>query len=173
MILFIGGKGLWNLWTRNFKSTLLMFLDLIDNSVDAAIVTKTSSPQAAAVSHQINKNTFTGCVQIYRDLYEIIPEQMYATGLCIRNNSPHKIAPLHDVLKLFISAKEHSGTSSIGENGVGLKQSCAALSDLSFVLTKNQVQVDGHHHNDDGDRDVVTWFELGIIAKSLQKEEGC
>jgi len=41
-------------------------------------------------------------------------------------------------------------------SGVGLKQSCAALSDLSFVLVKNGLNN----------------FELGIIAKVLQKDDG-
>ena len=122
-----------------------MLLDLVDNSVDAAI-------QPAGEG-----SNFTGGVQIYRDLYEVMPEQTYTTGLCIRNNSPKKITSLKDVLKLFISSKEDSGESAIGENGVGLKQSCAALSDLSFVLVKNGPKK----------------FELGIIAKSLQKDDGC
>ena len=40
---------------------------------------------------------------------------------------------------------------------MGLKQACAALCDLSFVLVKN-----GSNAN----------VELGIVAKSLQREEG-
>ena len=40
---------------------------------------------------------------------------------------------------------------------MGLKQGCATLSDLSFVLVKN-------------DSDNV---ELGIIAKQLQRIDGC
>lgn len=40
-------------------------------------------------------------------------------------------------------------------SGVGLKQSCAALSDLSFVLLKNG----------------ETKFELGILAKALQRDD--
>ncbi len=39
---------------------------------------------------------------------------------------------------------------------IGLKQGCAALSDLSFVLVKNSNQI-----------------SFGFIAKSLQHEEGC
>jgi hypothetical protein len=44
------------------------------------------------------------------------------------------------------------------KNGVGLKQGCATLCDLSFVLVKN-----GSDAN----------IELGIVVKKLQKEEGC
>ena len=111
---YTGGKGLWSLWTRNFKSTLLMLMDLVDNSVDAAMQKKDTG-----------NDSFTGRVQIYRDLYEVMPEQVYTTGLCIRNNAPKKITPLKEVLKLFISDKKDSGTENVGENGVGLKQSCA------------------------------------------------
>ena len=89
-------------------------MDLVDNSVDAAMQKKDTG-----------NDTFTGRVQIYRDLYEVMPEQVYTTGLCIRNNVPKQITPLKEVLKLFISDKKDSGTDSVGENGVGLKQSCA------------------------------------------------
>jgi hypothetical protein len=123
-----------------------MLLDLVDNSVDAAMRPggTTSDP------------SFSGHIEIYRDLYEVLPGHTYTTGLCIRNNSPREITPMTDVLKLFISSKD-SGSESIGENGVGLKQSCAALSDLSFVLVKN-----GSNK-----------FELGILAKALQRDDGC
>jgi len=125
-----------------------MLLDLVDNSVDATMQRgeTTSDP------------SFAGHIEIYRDLYEeVLPKkQTCTTGLCIRNNSPKKITPMGDVLKLFISSKD-SGSDSIGENGVGLKQSCAALSDLSFVLVKN-----GSNK-----------FELGILAKALQRDDGC
>ena len=59
---------------------------------------------------------------------------------------------------MYNSSKIHSGAHDIGENGVGLKQGCATLSDLSFVLVKN------------GEEGFV---ELGIIAESLQLPEGC
>ena len=91
-----------------------MLMDLVDNSVDAAMQKK-----------DIGNDLFTGRVQIYRDLYEVMPEQVYTTGLCIRNNAPKQITPLKEVLKLFISDKKDSGTENVGENGVGLKQSCA------------------------------------------------
>jgi len=78
-----------------------MLLDLVDNAVDAAMHRKESA--------------FLGRVQIYRDLYEVMDGQTYTTGLCIRNNSMRKIAPLKEVLQLFISAKADSGSDSIGE----------------------------------------------------------
>ena len=52
------GKGLWDLWTRNFKSPLMALLDLIDNSVDAALL------------QEGRKSDMKGRVQIYRDVYK-------------------------------------------------------------------------------------------------------
>ena len=34
----VDGKGMWRHWKRNFKNKLLALLDLIDNSLDAAVV---------------------------------------------------------------------------------------------------------------------------------------
>ena len=79
-------------------------------------------------------------------------------GLCIINNSFHPIRSLVQVLEVYNSSKIDSGAHDIGENGVGLKQGCATLSDLSFVLVKNGVE---------------RYVELGIIAESLQVPEGC
>ena len=127
-----------------------MLLDLVDNSVDAAM----QPPDSGTAT---SSSSFAGHIEIYRDVYEVMPGQTYTTGLCIRNNSPNRISPLNEILKLFISSKKDAGSDTIGENGVGLKQSCAALSDLSFVLVKNG-----------RDR-----FELGILAKALQRDDGC
>ena len=49
---------------------------------------------------------------------------------------------------------------------MGLKQGCAALSDLSFVLTKKKI---GGDRGGDGGGCAV---ELGVIAASLQRDEG-
>jgi hypothetical protein len=82
-----------------------MALDLIDNAVDAAL-----HPTDAA---------FSGRVRVYRDAYAALPGRSppgraRTTGLCIRNNAKC-LAPLRDVLQLFISAKAASGSESIGE----------------------------------------------------------
>ena len=76
-----------------------------------------------------------------------------SSGLCIRNNSPNPIVPLSEALVVHHTTKLDEG--EIGENGIGLKQACAALCDLSFILVKNGTNV-----------------ELGIVAKALQREEG-
>ncbi len=139
------GTGLWDMWTRNFKSPLMALLDLIDNSVDAALLQEES------------KSNMQGRVQIYRDIYNH-GRKSYTTGLCIRNNSMNKITPLEQALNHLFSSEKLNSASSIGENGVGLKQAAASLSDLTFVLVKN-----GSNEE----------LEFGIIAKALQNEEGC
>ncbi|KAL7542800.1 hypothetical protein ACHAXR_012095 [Thalassiosira sp. AJA248-18] len=144
----VNGKGFWKSWERSFSTTLLKLLDLIDNSVDAATIlhdtTTTTRPSG-----------FTGRVYIYPDARKG-KKYTSTTGLCIRNNCPRKIVPLSEALVVHQTTKE-ADAGEIGENGVGLKQACAALCDLSFVLVKN-----GSNAN----------IELGIVAKSLQREEG-
>eukprot|EP00566_Odontella_aurita_P030293 CAMPEP_0113598490 /NCGR_PEP_ID=MMETSP0015_2-20120614/41619_1 /TAXON_ID=2838 /ORGANISM="Odontella" /LENGTH=65 /DNA_ID=CAMNT_0000506519 /DNA_START=275 /DNA_END=469 /DNA_ORIENTATION=- /assembly_acc=CAM_ASM_000160 len=44
----VNGIGLWNSWTRNFKTPLLALLDLFDNSIDAAFVAPPSEPEGTA-----------------------------------------------------------------------------------------------------------------------------
>jgi len=149
----VDGKGLWRSWKRNFKTKLLALFDLIDNSLDAAI-----QGQIGSGDH----DSFVGRVHVYPDVYEVLDGPANAsattTGLCIINNCAKEIRPLEKVLEVYTSSKVHSGAGDIGENGVGLKQGCATLSDLSFVLVKN-----GSDAN----------IELGICAESLQREEGC
>ena len=65
--------------------------------------------------------------------------------------------PLQKCLEVYDSSKVHSGATHVGENGVGLKQACATLSDRSFVLVKNEKK---------------KLVELGIIAEELQSSEG-
>ena len=140
----VDGKGLWRSWKRNFKNKLQALLDLIDNSLDASI-------------QEQNRNNFVGFVHVNPDVYAQSGYQK-TTGLCITNNCFKSIRPLESVLEVYNSSKVDSGAGDIGENGVGLKQGCATLSDLSFVLAKN-----GSNGN----------IELGIVAKALQREEGC
>jgi hypothetical protein len=139
----VDGIGLWRSWTRNFKTKLLALLDLIDNSLDAAI----QGPNCGC------QNSFKGNVQVYPDTYKGT-----TSGLCIVNNCLKAIRPLEKVLEVYNSSKVYSGAGDIGENGVGLKQGCAALCDMSFVLVKNGCD---------------SMIELGIVAKELQRNEGC
>lgn len=172
-VTIVNGKGFWKSWTRSFKTTLPKLLDLIDNAVDGAA----SSSGEADDDENDDENAanggggFVGRVHIYPDVHEHQhsssstddhrgeggKKRHYAstTGLCIRNNSPGKIVPLSEALVVHNTTKADVG--EIGENGVGLKQACAALCDMSFVLVKN------------GSNDCI---ELGIVAKELQREEG-
>ena len=144
----VNGKGFWKSWTRSFKTTMLKLLDLIDNAVDGATIQEDTLGYRAKVF-------------IYPDVYEqsntTRKGRKYSstTGLCIRNNSPRKIVPLAEALVVHQTTKVDEG--EIGENGVGLKQACAALCDLSFVLVKNGSNAK---------------IELGIVAKALQREDG-
>lgn len=128
----VNGTGLWNSWKRNFKSTELALLDLFDNAMDATM--------------QDNNDQFRGKIDIYRD-------DDSDDALCMRNNCVQPIPTLEKVLEVFGSQKT---ATDIGENGVGIKQACAAVSDLSIVLTKNQ--------------DVI---QIGFICKELQTMEEC
>lgn len=152
----IDGIGLWRSWKRNFNDKQLALLDLIDNSLDAAIDGENSDSDGSSSS-----DGHVGRVHVYSDVFEGTSGRKKisnTTGLCIVNNSMKPIRPLESVLEVYNSSKVDSGAGDIGENGVGLKQGCATLSDLSFVLVKNG--------SDDN-------IELGIIAKSMQRKDGC
>eukprot|EP00957_Ditylum_brightwellii_P208280 15356653-Ditylum_brightwellii.AAC.1 len=55
--------------------------------------------------------------------------------MVITNNCAHQINPHKNILGVF-SSLMGKATESIGENGVGLKQGCTSISDLSVVLMK-------------------------------------
>ncbi|KAI2498718.1 hypothetical protein MHU86_15785 [Fragilaria crotonensis] len=130
----VNGTGLWSSWQRNFKTPELALLDLFDNAVDATL-----------------HDNFIGKIDIYQDV--AIHEVDDSQGICMRNNCARRIPDLARVLEVFGSSKD---TSQIGENGVGTKQACAALSDLSIVLSKNKEKL-----------------SIGFLNKALQMEEGC
>jgi len=146
---FINGIGLWHSWTRNFKSPLLAVLDLLDNAFDAGFSTmhpnfkskihimrdEWISPQANFT--KASENPFGDCV----------------TGMVIANNSAEPICDILSILEVYKSAK--ADCESIGENGVGLKQGCATISDLSFVLIRSDERM-----------------AIGVIAKGLQHDAG-
>ncbi|KAL3776369.1 hypothetical protein ACHAW5_004244 [Stephanodiscus triporus] len=186
----VDGKGLWRSWRRNFKDKLLAVLDLVDNSLDAALGSGADGEEDD--DDDSSDDDFVGRVHIYPDDYvrppgmssssssaALLPDHAPSdattltaattpaaaattrpppSGLCIVNNSRRPIRPLREVLEVYSSSKTTSGAKEIGENGVGLKQGCATLSDLSFVLAKNGTE---------------RFVELGIIAESLQMAEGC
>jgi hypothetical protein len=126
-------------------------LDLIDNSLDASI-------------KHIDQN-FRGVCHITPDTYTCDDSQWTitkTTGLTIVNNCFTQPRPLQQCLEIYDSSKVDSGKDSVGENGVGLKQACATLSDVSFVWIKSC----------EGDYSGNIRCELGIVAEMLQKAEG-
>ena len=136
----VDGTGMWRAWKRSFTSNVRAFNDLIDNAVDAAF-----HPSGGETSD------FVGRIDIYPDVC-----QSTTTGICLLNNCVRPVAPLERVFVVYESSKVDSGAEAVGENGVGLKQACAALSDLSFVLVKR----------------ANNQLSLGVIAKSLQLRGG-
>jgi len=129
----VNGIGLWNSWTRNFSTPVQAMLDLVDNAFDAA-------PPDGKILIRAEDGSAGGAT--------------IGGGLTMFNTCAQAVAPLAEVLEVYKSVKG-SGHEHIGENGVGLKQGCATLSDCSFVLTRNESQ-----------------YSLGVIAKTLQSPEG-
>ena len=139
----LDGIGLWNSFTRNFATPIQATFDLLDNSFDAA----PSSLQDGNGNGNVN-----GHIHIETDL----DDEREARGVVILNNCSEPIGSLKHALTLFKSSKgEKSHMDKIGENGIGVKQGCATLSDLSFIISR-----DGYR------------FGLGIIAKDLQTRNG-
>jgi len=137
----VDGQGMWRAWKRGFTSNVRAFKDLIDNAVDAAF----DDPLVE------KNNNFIGRIDIHPDVY-----QSTTTGICLQNNCVKSVASLEKVFVVYESSKVDSGADAVGENGVGLKQACAALSDLSFVLVKRA-------NNE---------LSFGVIAESLQLRGG-
>jgi len=140
----VDGQGMWRAWTRVFEKPESACLDLLDNCFDATLHTG-----------------FHGKI-VMRSMKET------ETGIVIINNSARPIQSLDEALTVYKSSKNDgaeefemddldatSRKDAIGENGVGLKHGCATLSDTSFVLTRNQDQV-----------------EVGVVAKALQSPNG-
>jgi hypothetical protein len=66
----VDGLGLWRSWTRNFKTKQLALLDLIDNSLDAAIEGQ-------------NCDGFTGKVHLFPDIYGKAGYDKATTGIAL------------------------------------------------------------------------------------------
>ncbi|GKY95910.1 hypothetical protein MPSEU_000551600 [Mayamaea pseudoterrestris] len=158
----IDGCNLWSSWTRNYSTPLLAFWDLMDNSFDASCSSHGRIIIEADYCSENSDHDGNG---------KAMPATKNVCGMVVTNSCKHPIADLKDILKAYNSEKKRSSNgengdgddhhaTSIGENGVGLKQGCATLSDLSFVLTKSR------------SGDVFCKFSLGVISKDLQKSSG-
>eukprot|EP00588_Corethron_pennatum_P012948 CAMPEP_0194282724 /NCGR_PEP_ID=MMETSP0169-20130528/23727_1 /TAXON_ID=218684 /ORGANISM="Corethron pennatum, Strain L29A3" /LENGTH=989 /DNA_ID=CAMNT_0039028127 /DNA_START=128 /DNA_END=3097 /DNA_ORIENTATION=- len=150
----VSGIGMWNSWTRNFKTPLLAVLDLVDNSIDASLKNDDGAIQHALFVPAEKKNRV-----------HINPARACPSGITLTNTCLTEVRPLSEVLSVYDSAKGKD-RESIGENGVGLKQACAALSDCSFVVAKRS-DITGH----DGARTVQ--LSIGVLDRGLQKNHGC
>jgi len=135
----VNGLGMWRSWGRNFTSPILALLDLFDNAMDA-----TMPPEIDDPNYKPSEN-----MMVRLQLDKETDNERDATGIMMMNNCYRRIPPLVEVLSIHKSCK--GDTDQIGENGVGVKQACAALSELSFVFTKNRNELG-----------------LGILAEILQ-----
>jgi len=109
-----------------YDSQLEAFQELINNAIAADGATDWK-PKA---------------IEITKDEY-----RSKITGIVFTNNSPTNIS-IASVLALYRSSRKRG-------NGIGLKRACATLSDLSFVLVRNNTEM-----------------AIGIIAKNLQDDHG-
>jgi len=141
----VNGIGMYHSWRRNFNSPFFAILDIFDNAVGAGC--------HGTVTDRMTAKGFKGRVDLHNDVSSFQNE--HRTDLVIMNNSLNPICNLEEILEIHKSNKGDK-SDSIGQNGVGLKQGCAALTDLSFVFVRNHQKL-----------------SMGIIAKSLQHEAGC
>eukprot|EP00957_Ditylum_brightwellii_P035045 2657027-Ditylum_brightwellii.AAC.1 len=105
----VDGIGLWNSWTRNFKTPLLALLDLLDNAFDAAL----APPLLGDVITKTG--VFNGKIHITSDVD--LSNNGVITGMTITNNCARRIKPLKNIMEIYSSSKGKA-TESIGENGV-------------------------------------------------------
>jgi len=109
------------------KNKLLALLDLIDNSLDAAVVLNNNNEGEG----ERDKGDFTGRVHIYPDEVDNSNDSIQSvmnnvtssnstnasnSGLVIVNNSYKPIQSMKNCLGAYNSSKVDSGSSDIGEN---------------------------------------------------------
>jgi hypothetical protein len=141
----VNGIGLWNAFAKNFQTSLLAFLDLLDNAVDAVDI----NAHHDNINNNNNSDDDASTPTVEPAYIDIDSER---GGISLINTCAKEIPALQQIFELYSSKK--GDTPEIGENGIGLKQGCACLSDLCLICTKSNIGT----------------FQLGIIAKSLQTE---
>ena len=135
----VNGQGMWHSWERSFHRPALALLDLFDNAMDATMASRTGATD----------DSFSGRIDVSANVHD---DDEPTRDVCLMNNCRRRMAPLVDVLQIHKSIKNTH--QYIGENGVGVKQACASLSKLSFVLTKNNKK-----------------YGLGMISYYLQDQD--
>lgn len=124
----VSGYGMFRSFKRTFKTGFMAMLDIFDNAVDATL------------------DRYGGYIECFRD-----PDD--PGTIIMHNNSDKPIVPVEEILNINQSSKRDR-EEDVGENGVGVKQACGYLSNLSFVLTKNRRQ-----------------FSFGILSYELQTDD--
>lgn len=124
----VNGIGLWRSWQRSFRRPLDALLDLVDNAVDA--------------------NQGRGRIRVSQTM----PNREDQGILMVNSFPKDSYKEMHQILEVFSSQKEQT---AIGENGVGVKQASANLSDFTVVVTLKG-----------------TRFQVGFLCISLQQQEG-
>ncbi len=92
--------------------------------------------------------------------------------LCLHNDCVKPVKELRKILDVYNSDKTES---AIGENGVGVKQAAAAMSDLSIVVTtridEEPLLMDYGDHSNQRIRKVLV--SVGVLAKKMQSADAC
>ncbi len=97
--------------------------------------------------------------------------------LCLHNDCVNPVKELRKILDVYNSDKSES---AIGENGVGVKQAAAAMSNLSIVVTTRIDEEPLMIHNDDIERRENSvkrvrkgLVSIGVLAKKMQTKDAC
>jgi hypothetical protein len=172
----VDGLGMWRSWTRVFAQPESACWDLLDNCFDAATNAGGTSGNEEEDQHQgkvileevslVQSTTSYLCVQNnsaqpvapLSDVLTIYQSQKNKSGQAsVYTPTPTtiKTEQQQQASPLLPSPLSKFQKDSIGENGVGLKHGCAALSDCSLVITRNHQTV-----------------QVGVIAQALQSTAG-
>eukprot|EP00535_Pseudo-nitzschia_heimii_P003309 CAMPEP_0197179678 /NCGR_PEP_ID=MMETSP1423-20130617/4543_1 /TAXON_ID=476441 /ORGANISM="Pseudo-nitzschia heimii, Strain UNC1101" /LENGTH=922 /DNA_ID=CAMNT_0042629619 /DNA_START=90 /DNA_END=2858 /DNA_ORIENTATION=+ len=97
--------------------------------------------------------------------------------LCLHNDCVNPVKELRKVLDVYNSDKTES---AIGENGVGVKQAAAAMSDLSIVITTRideEPLLMDYGNSDNGENSArrirKCLVSIGVLAKKMQSPDAC
>jgi len=97
--------------------------------------------------------------------------------LCLHNDCVNPVKELRKILDVYNSDK---ADSAIGENGVGVKQAAAAMSDLSIVVTTrideeplvmDYDDIESRENSSKRIRKVLV--SIGVLAKKMQTKDAC
>jgi len=97
--------------------------------------------------------------------------------LCLHNDCVNPVKELRKILDIYNSDKTES---AIGENGVGVKQAAAAMSDLSIVITTRVdeepllMDYGNLKSGENSSRRIrKCLISIGVLAKKMQSSDAC